>query len=373
MKTKICERLGCEVPIFAFTHCRDVVVEVTRAGGFGVLGAVSFSPEQLEQELNWIDAHVDGRPYGVDVLMAMTYDKEAAQSDRPLGELLPAAQREFMNDFLASEGVAELSPERMQDIMAGLSAKERNHTPAGGQRLIEVALRHPQVKLIVNALGTPPREMIEDLHARGILVGALCGKPAHAVAHRDAGVDIVIAQGTEAGGHTGDISTLVLVPQVVDICTPEMAVLAAGGISRGRQILAARALGAQGVWCGTLWLGTRESELTPLEKQALFAARSEDAVRRKWMTGKMVRMLRSKTSEAWERPDAPPHLMPPLQTYLYHSTKARIEQAGRTDLVSIPAGQVAGLLHEEVSVRQVMQDMLTDYANALEELEQDAS
>src|SRR5690606_31838912 len=140
MKTKICERLGCDVPIFAFSHCRDVIVEVTRAGGFGVLGAVSFSPEQLEQELNWIDAHVDGRPYGVDVLMAMTYDKEAAHSDRPLGELLPAAQREFMDDFLASEGVPELSPARMQDIMAQLSAKERNHTPAGGRRLIEVAL-----------------------------------------------------------------------------------------------------------------------------------------------------------------------------------------------------------------------------------------
>ncbi len=368
MKTPICERLGCDVPIFAFSHCRDVVVEITRAGGFGVLGAGTHSPQQLEQELKWIDEHVDGKPYGIDVLIPSKYDKEADARTEQLEDILPAEQKEFLQKFLRDEKVPELPPDEARAVREERAAKERNHGPAGSRRLIDVALRHPQVKLIVNALGAPPKEIVDELHGRGLLVGALCGKPAHAAAQRDAGVDILIAQGTEAGGHTGEISTLVLVPQIVDVAGPGIAVLAAGGISRGRQILAAFALGAQGVWCGTIWLGTRESELTPLEKQVLFNARTEDAVRRKWMTGKSVRMIRSKTSEVWEQPGAPKHLLPPLQNALYHAARVRIEKAGRADLVSMPAGQVVGLMNEETSVRQIVMDMMTEYVETAERL-----
>ncbi|MGE0097998.1 MAG: nitronate monooxygenase [Hydrogenophaga sp.] len=368
MQTPICERLGCEVPIFAFSHCRDVVVEATRAGGFGVLGAVTFSPEQLERELKWIDDHVDGRPYGVDVLIPSNYDKDAEASEQPVQDMLPAEQRQFMEDLLAREGVPELGPDDAKAAREELSGRGRNSTPAGARKLIDVALRHPQVKLVVSALGTPPRALVDELHARGILVGSLCGKPEHAVDQREAGVDIIVAQGTEAGGHTGQISTLVLVPQVVDVVAPGMAVLAAGGISRGSQIAAAFALGAQGVWMGTVWLGTRESELTPMEKDVLFKARTEDAVQRKYQTGKTVRMIRSKASEAWEKPGAPKHLPPPLQNVLYHSARIRIEKARRADLCSFPAGQVVGTMRDETSVRQVMADLMNEYAATAERL-----
>lgn len=368
MHTPICDRLGCDVPIFAFSHCRDVIVEITKAGGFGVLGAGTHSPAQLEQELKWIDEHVGGKSYGIDVLIPLKYDKEADQRTESLDDLLPAPQKEFLERFLREQNVPELSPDDARATREERAGKERNHSPNGSRRLIDVALKHPQVKLIVNALGPPPKEIVDELHARGLLVGALCGKPSHAAAHREAGVDILIAQGTEAGGHTGEISTLVLVPQIVDAAGPGIVVLAAGGISRGRQIAAAFALGAQGVWCGTIWLGTRESELTPLEKQVLFAARTEDAVRRKWMTGKTVRMIKSKTSEAWEQPGAPKHLLPPLQNALYHSARVRIEKAGRADLVSMPAGQVVGIMNEETSVKQIVMDMMNEYVETAERM-----
>lgn len=369
MRTNICNRLNLEAPIFAFSHCRDVVVAATKAGGFGVLGAVMFSPEQLEQELRWIDSHIGDRSYGVDVLIPSNYDREAEASNTSVQKLIPPEQRRFVEELLEREGVPELPEAEAERASQDLAARERNSTPAGARRLVEVALSHPKVKMIVSALGAPPRNMVDDLHSRGLLVGALCGKPQHVALHKQAGVDVLIAQGTEAGGHTGQISTLVLVPQVVDAAGPEMGVLAAGGISRGKQIAAALALGAQGVWLGTIWLGTRESELTPLEKQVLFAAESEDAVQRKWLTGKSVRMIRSKLSEAWEKPGAPKHLPPPLQNTLYYLSKARIQRANRADLLSIPAGQVVGLLKQESSVREVFNSLLTEYADTVDKLQ----
>ncbi len=368
MRTSICDRLDIDLPVFAFSHCRDVVVEVTKAGGFGVLGAVTFSPEQLERELAWIDSHVGGRGYGVDVLIPVRYDRDSEADSSSVQDMIPQQQRAFVEEFLDREGVPTLPKDEARQAAQELAARERNTTPAGARRLIDVALRHPQVKLVVSALGPPPKEMVDEFHARGLLVGSLCGKPEHAVHHKEAGVDVVIAQGTEAGGHTGSISTMVLVPQVVDVCGPAIAVLAAGGISRGRQIAAALALGAQGVWCGTIWLGTRESELTPLEKNLLFAARTEDAVQRKWMTGKSVRMIKSRLSEAWEQPGAPKHLMPPLQNTLYYMAKTRITRAQRADLLSIPAGQVVGTMRQENSVRDVVGELLNDYAEAAERL-----
>jgi NAD(P)H-dependent flavin oxidoreductase YrpB (nitropropane dioxygenase family) len=368
MRTEICDRLNCQVPIFAFTHCRDVVVEVTKAGGFGVLGAVSFSPEQLERELNWIDSHVDGRAYGVDVLIPGRYDKAAEQSAVSLDNLIPETHKQFVADMLDKAGIPPLPSDEARRVWEYLVAKERNSTPEGANKLLEVALRHPHVKLIVSALGPPPVDAVANFHSRGMLVGALCGKASHVARHREAGVDILIAQGTEAGGHTGAISTMVLVPQIVDAFAGAGAVLAAGGISRGSQIVASMALGAQGVWCGTIWLGTRESELSPYEKEALFRAEAEDAVQRKCMTGKSVRLLRSKFSEAWEQPGAPKHLQPPLQNFIYHQARARIDRAQRSDFYSYPAGQLVGTMTGETSVREVMYNFLSEYAETMANL-----
>ena len=368
MRTKICERLGCEVPIFAFSHCRDVVVEVTKAGGFGVLGAATVSPEQLEAELRWIDSHVNGRPYGVDVIIPTTYEAAAEGVDADLQSLIPAEHRAFMDKILTDAGVPQLPPDELARVRKELTEGRGAMTPEGARALVRVALRHPQVKMIVSALGAPPLDVVAELRERKVLIGALCGKASHAVRHRAAGVEVIIAQGTEAGGHTGDISTMVLVPQVVEAAGDDIAVLAAGGISRGSHIAAALALGAQGVWCGTIWLGTRESELDPFEKSAVFETKTENAVRRRARTGKTVRMIKSKLSEAWEQPGAPAYLPTPLQGVLYNEMHARVVRAQRKEFYSFPVGQAVGDVNSETSVREVMVRLQTEYLDAMERL-----
>jgi len=344
------------------------VVEVTRAGGFGVLGAATFSPEQLETELRWIDSRTGGKPYGVDVIIPSTYDVEAERAMDNLDRLIPAEHRNFMDSLLTREGVPQLPPDERERIRREIVEGRGSMTPDGARRLVEVALRHAQVRMIVSALGTPPPDLTARIRDKGVVMGAMCGKASHARRQRDAGVELIVAQGTEAGGHTGDIASMVLLPQVVEACGPDIPVLAAGGISRGSQIAAALAMGAQGVWCGTVWLGTRESELAPFEKQAVFAATSEDAVRRRARTGKTVRMIRSKLSEAWEQPGAPPFLPTPLQGVLYNEAHARVVRAKRADLYSFPVGQSVCDVNQEQSVRAVMVRMQTEYLDAIERL-----
>ena len=368
MKTALCKRLGCEVPIFAFSHCRDVVVAVTKAGGFGVLGAATFSPEQLETELAWIDARVGDKSYGVDVIIPSTYDAEAERAAGDLDKLIPAEHKAFMENLLAAEGVPPLPPGERERIHREIALGRGSMTPEGARRLVEIALAHPRVKMVVSALGAPPTDVVARMKARGVVVGAMCGKASHAARQRAAGVEVIVAQGTEAGGHTGEIATMVLVPQVVEACGPDVPVLAAGGITRGSQIAAALAMGAQGVWCGTIWLGTIESELDPFEKEAVFAARSEDAVRRRARTGKTVRMIKSKLSEAWEKPGAPAYLPTPLQGVLYNEAHARVVRAKRADLYSFPVGQSVGDVTSETTVRDVMLRLQTEYLDAMERL-----
>jgi len=368
MRTPICEKLGCEVPIFGFSHCRDVVVEISRSGGCGVLGAHLFSPEGLEAELRWIDEHVGDHPYGVDVLIPGRYVKDAEVSEGPLRDLVPPAHLEFVENLLGDAGIPQLPDDIARQVAADRRQSERNNTPAGAMKLLEVAMRHPKVKLIVSALGTPPPQLVEKCHALGKLVGALCGTPEHAARHRDAGLDLVIAQGGEAAGHTGQISTLVLLPQAIAAAQGRMAVLAAGGISRGSQMAAMIAMGAEGVWCGTLWLGTHESDLLPFQKNVLFRARAENAVQSLSRTGKPVRLLRSRWSEAWEQPDAPRPLPPPLQEVLVRMAVPRIDRAEREDFYTTPCGQAVVDVNEECTVRALMMELQQDYLDAMERL-----
>jgi NAD(P)H-dependent flavin oxidoreductase YrpB (nitropropane dioxygenase family) len=342
---------------------------VTKAGGFGVLGASTFSPDQLEAELRWIDQHVQGRPYGVDVLIPAAYDKAAEKSPEDLQQMIPQGHRDFMENILSAAGVAPLAADDLANLREELVNGRGSMTPDGARRLLRVALEHSQVKLVVSALGSPPPDVVLDLKARGVMVGAMCGKGEHAARHKAAGVELIVAQGTEAGGHTGDVATMVLVPQVVQAAGPDVFVLAAGGIAKGSQIVASLALGAQGVWCGTLWLATRESELDAFEKSVLFAARTEDAVRRKARTGKHVRMLKSRLSEAWEQEGAPPYLPTPLQGILYNEAHARVVRSKQKDLYSFPAGQVVGMLNEESSVRQVMVQLQEEYLETMGRLD----
>jgi NAD(P)H-dependent flavin oxidoreductase YrpB (nitropropane dioxygenase family) len=365
MQTKITKMFGIDSPIFAFSHCRDVVAEATRAGGMGVFGIATHSFDHLEEELKWIDRHTDGGFYGVDILMPNTFETVGDKKLDP-GSLLPAAHQVFVRNLLDNAGIEPL-PSADRDSLLAERISHINIVPEEGEKLLKLALAHPQVKLAVNALGTPPKELVDYCHSRGVLVGSLIGKPGHAKAQKDAGVDLVVAQGSEAGGHTGKISSMVLWPQVVDTMG-EIPVLAAGGIGRGRQVAAALALGCEGVWCGSIWLGTAQSDLLPEMKQRLFEAKAEDAIQTRMWTGKPCRILRSKLSDAWDRSDAPPPLPLPLQTILIAESRLRINRARAKDFMSNPVGQIVGDMNEETSVRQVFQQFLEEYVDTMERL-----
>jgi len=305
MNNELCKKLGIEFPLFAFSHCRDVVAEVTNAGGFGVLGAVGLTPETLEIQLNWIDEKVKGKPYGVDLLIPENMlDREAQTTDEELKAHIPPEHKKFIEDLLRRN---QIDPSDLWDR----TYDDRDSSimrPEGAKKMLEVAFRHP-IKMFVNALGVPPADIIEEAHNRGILVGALTGSKRHAIKHAEAGVDVLVAAGGEAGGHCGEISTIVLVPEVLEAIKDydNMHVLAAGGIATGRQMAACMAMGASGVWCGSVWLTTAEAETTPTVKEKMLKATSANTVRSRSRTGKPTRQLQSAWTDAWSSKDAPSH------------------------------------------------------------------
>jgi NAD(P)H-dependent flavin oxidoreductase YrpB (nitropropane dioxygenase family) len=361
------KRLGIEFPIFAFTHCRDVVVEVSNAGGFGVLGAVGFKPEQLEAELAWIDARIGDRPYGVDIVIPQKYEGIGEKDPRKLHEMLlkmvPDGHLKFASELLATHGVPEAPPEDRLGLLGW--------TEATARPLLETALRHPGVKLVANALGTPPKEIIDEIHASGRLVAALCGKVKQAKKHQAAGVDIIIAQGTEGGGHTGEIGSIVLWPQIIDAVAP-LPVLAAGGIGTGRQMAAALAMGAAGVWTGSIWLTVVEAEADPAEKQSYLNATSEDTVRSRAWTGKPCRMLKNDWTEAWADPKNPQPLGMPLQGLVTADAIRRTHKyaaVAETQKVAFNAvGQVVGLMNNVERARDVVARLVREYAESVDRL-----
>jgi NAD(P)H-dependent flavin oxidoreductase YrpB (nitropropane dioxygenase family) len=366
MRTPICDTLGIEFPIFAFTHCRDVVAAVSKAGGFGVLGAVGFSPEQLEIELKWIDEHVGDKPYGVDIVIPGKYEGmgeiDPVKLEQQLLDSIPEQHRKFAEKILADHDVPHLPEGEKPPSLLGWTA-----VTAAPQ--VDAALRHEKVKLIANALGTPPIDVIEEIHAKGRLVAALCGSAKHALSHKAAGVDIVIAQGTEGGGHTGEIGSVVLWPEVIDAIAPTP-VLAAGGVGTGRQIAAALAMGAQGVWTGSLWLAVSEADAPPPQLQSYFAATSKDTVRSRSWTGKPCRMLRNDWTDAWEGPDSPGTLGMPLQFMVTGDAVARGHHyADKAKKVMFnPVGQIVGRMNEVRSVKDVMYGLVQEYLEAVERL-----
>lgn len=373
MRTKVTEMLGIDFPIFAFTHCRDVVAAVTNAGGFGVLGAVAHTPELLDVELKWIREQTKGRPFGVDLLIPSKYvgSESGGLTPESLREMVPEEHREWIDDLLQRYDVPPLPPptpdgKRDERGMSGLRVDPKSMGP-----LIDVAFAH-RVELIASALGTPPSWLVDEAHERGIPVAALAGRVDHAVAHKQAGVDIVIAQGTEGGGHTGEIATMVLIPQVVDAVAPTP-VLAAGGIATGRQVAAALALGAEGVWCGSVWLTTNEAETSPEIKQKFLAASSADTRRSRSLTGKPARMLRTAWTDAWEDKEAPAPLGMPLQSVLVAESQRRIARvAHKSDsarqLLTYFVGQVVGQMNEAKPAKRVVTEMIEEFVDVMERM-----
>jgi len=365
MKNQMCEMFGIDVPIFAFSHCRDVVVEVSKAGGLGVLGMARMSPERLRNELKWIDDHIEGKPYGIDVLMPTTY-QEAGDLKFDPDHLFPKEHLDFVRGLLDDAGIPPLPREDADSNVRGLLS-ELSFTPAESMAMLEIAMQHP-IKLIVNALGSPPRELVERAHAKGIKVAALAGRPKHALRHKQNGCDFVIAVGTEAAGHTGTITSMVLWPRIVDAVHP-MPVLGAGGVGRGRQMAAALALGCEGVWCGSIWLKTAQSEVTPEIKEKMFASDSDDAVLTRSVTGKPCRTLRCAFTDAYDKPGAPAPLPAPLQNILWWAEgRVRVERVRARDFLTYPVGQIVGDMTEGASVKDVVYDMMSEMLESQERM-----
>jgi NAD(P)H-dependent flavin oxidoreductase YrpB (nitropropane dioxygenase family) len=364
MRTALCDQLGIEHPIVGFTPSEHVAAAISRAGGLGVLGCVRFNDAaDLDKVLDWMDASTDGRPYGIDVVMPAKIPAEGAAID--LNQLIPAGHREFVDQTLINLGVPPLP----DDSLASEGVLGWLHSVARAQ--VEVALAHP-ARLIANALGSPPGDIIAAAHDRGMLVAALAGKAAHARSHVAAGVDIVVAQGYEAGGHTGEIASMVLVPEVVDAVGPDVPVLAAGGIGSGRQIAAALALGAAGVWMGSAWLITTEyAGLSPLPglREALLAATSSDTVRSRIYSGKPARLLKNRWTDAWLQPGAPEPLPMPLQNLLVADAHQRLMRSGNPDVIPMPVGQIVGRMNEVKPVADVIAALVTELDEAVSRLD----
>jgi NAD(P)H-dependent flavin oxidoreductase YrpB (nitropropane dioxygenase family) len=371
MSSELCEMLGIEFPLLAFSHCRDVVAAVSRAGGFGVFGATAHTPETIREELKWIDDHVDGKPYGIDVLVPenLSTKGEGSVTAAALENRIPEAHRSFADRLLADADIPSptvpVSKNRAQPF-----------DPETALRTLEAAFEHP-IRLIANALGVPPPEMIEMGKRHGVPVAALVGAKEHAVRQVHAGVDIIVAQGTEAGGHCGEVSTLVLIPEVIKAIKPirEVPVLAAGGIMTGQQMAACMAMGAAGAWTGSVWLATPESETSPIFREKMIAASSRDAVRVRSRTGKPARQLRSTWTDSWENsPESPGALPMPLMSLISEKSLRAADRAAEAgndkarDMVTYFVGQGVGLVDSVRGAGAVVQDFKEEYLEAIERM-----
>jgi len=358
-----------EFPIYAFTHCRDVVVAVSKAGGLGVLGAVGFSVEQLEVELRWIDEHIGEKPYGVDIVLPNQYqgagEMDLTKMTRTLQDMIPEQHRQFVHRILEQHGVPELPPD--EELGSGLMG----WNAATAYPQVDEILRHPNAVMVANALGTPPPDLIDRIQRSGRAVGALCGSPSQAGRHAVAGLDFIIAQGSEGGGHTGEISSLVLWPQVIDEVAP-IPVLAAGGIGTGRQMAAALAMGAAGAWTGSIWLAVEEAAAAPAQIGSYLDATSKDTVRSRSWTGKPCRMLRNDWTEAWDQADAPDTLGMPLQMMAVREAMVRSNRyPAKSQAVAFnPVGQIVGTMNK---VRRSADVLLTMVEECIESLERGGS
>ena len=360
MQTELSKKLGVEHAIFGFTPFPAVAAAISRAGGFGVLGAVRYTaPDDLKRDLDWLEAHVEGMPYGLDVVMPAK--KVEGVTEAEVEAMIPEGHRQFVTETLAKYGVPELAEGEASGwrITGWMEQVARNQ--------LDVAFDYP-IKLLANALGSPPADVVARAHDQDVLVAALAGSARHARKHAEGGIDIVVAQGYEAGGHTGEIATMVLTPEVVDAVDP-LPVLAAGGIGSGQQVAAALSLGAQGVWLGSIWLTTTEADMhSPGVTRKLLAAGSGDTVRSRALTGKPARQLRTEWTDAWDDPDGPGPLPMPLQGLLVAEAVSRIQKYEVEPLLGTPVGQIVGRMNSERSVQAVFDDLTRGFEQAVDRI-----
>jgi NAD(P)H-dependent flavin oxidoreductase YrpB (nitropropane dioxygenase family) len=360
LHTKLCDMLGIDFPIIAFTPSRQVAVEVINAGGLGVVAGAPHEPDEIAADIKWIRERVGAKPFGIDLLLPA--------SAPPLGTV--------------EELMAEI-PEEHRTFVQGIKERHKIPNPKNppefyqlgwinqdrARRQLDVALEE-RVPVLAFGLGSP-NFILEAAHARGIKVFGLVGKPRQARREIEAGVDAIIAQGTDAAGHTGSIGTFSIVPEVVTIAG-DVPVLAAGGVTTGRHLAAALCLGAAGVWTGTVWLASEESDRDPIIKQKLIAAGAEDTVHSRCISGFSMRVLKTRWTEEWEAPGAPEPLPAPYQLLL----AAEIHQAAKDYRIEPfmveAAGQGVGFVKDTRPVREIFSDLVDEARAVFSELTSDS-
>ncbi len=348
LHTRLCDEYGCEVPIVAFAHTKDVIAAVTNAGGIGVLGAVGAEPEAMRSDIRWIKERVGDKPFGVDLLLPASF-VEGNQED--LESQIPQGHRDFMDNLMKENDIAD--PKDGPPYGQGGEIMNR------AREQLDVLLEEA-VPIFASGLGSPAFIM-DQLHDVGTKVWSLVGLPRQAKRLVDADIDMIIAQGGESGGHSGQIGTFSLVPQVVDVAKEkDIMVLAAGGVGSGRHLAAALTLGAVGTWSGTIWQATNESETEMFSKQRILDAKVEDAIQSRSSSGKPIRQLRSKYNEAWAADGAPPTLPMPLQGMLVAKFQQAVDDWDVEDWRITIAGQVVGMIDQVKPARQVVFDMVEE-------------
>ncbi|RMD81567.1 MAG: nitronate monooxygenase [Candidatus Dadabacteria bacterium] len=356
LHTKLCDSLGIEYPIVAFTHCKDVAAAVINAGGFAVIGETQHRPEEIEADIKWIREKVGDKPFGIDLVFPASVPPSGTIEE--LLAQVPKPQREFVEDMKRRYNIPppKNPPELFELGWMTLDVPRKQ---------LEVALEE-RVPVIASALGNPAF-LIDAAHERGMQVWGLVGKVRQAKRELEVGVDAIVATGYDAGGHTGKIGTFSIVPQIVSIAgdTP---VLAAGGVTTGRHLAAALALGASGVWCGTMWLVSRESDRDMIIKEKLLNATAEDTVWSNCISGFTMRTLNSKWHEEWARPDAPPPAPAPYQLLLFAEVKQSAIDHQIESFMTEASGQGVDFVSEMKPARQMVFDMVAEALQVFEEL-----
>ena len=352
----VCDQLGIDVPIFGFAHCVETVAAISRAGGYGVYGATRRFPEEIREELAEIRELVGDRPFGVDLVlppgMPEHNSREAIEAE------IPEAHKEFVQQLIEKYEIPEASEPGMRTRFIRSTEIEEAQIRA---------VQESSVNMFACGIGAP-REVVQEAKSLGKTTLALVGSPHHVPRSLAAGVDMLVAQGYDAGAHTGPIGTFSLVPQLVD-AAGDLPVLAAGGVATGRHIAASLAMGAQGVWLGTAWLLSQEHQahLHPVNAEKLKAAGSADTVITRSESGKTFRQIRTGWSQEWEAEGAPDPLKMPYQDVLVGDVLGAIEEHDIEPLIHSGAGQSVGYFDEVRPVADIMAELVEDAERALEE------
>jgi len=355
-RTPVCDLLCIERPIFGFSHSLEVAAAISRAGGYGVFGVARELPERIPALLARLREAVGGAPFGVDLMLpaGMPADETEAEAGRAA---LPEAHRAFVDGLRHKYAVP---PATHRTFFT-----ETIRSKALFAAQVDAVLA-ADVDGVATAVGLPP-DVVARVRRAGKTTISLVGSPKHARAALAAGAQVLVAQGYDAGGHTGTIGTMSLVPQVVE-AAGAVPVIAAGGITTGAQIAAALALGAQGAWLGTAWLAAAENHTHPILLAKLLAAGSEDTTITRAHSGKPCRVIRSAWSDEWAAAGAPAPLAMPWQQALTGELLAAVEEHGIEPLVYEAAGQSVAWLRQEEPTAEIYARLVRDTDSALARL-----